>query len=103
MIETKVAVCGLFCGNCRKYQTDRCKGCAVQAGLAGCRIRTCAFERGFTTCAECEEMETCKTLDNFIGKIFSFIFRSDRMGGLRMIRDEGMEAFIQYKTAQGKM
>lgn len=48
-------------------------------------------------------METCKTLDNFIGKIFSFIFRSDRMGGLRMIRDEGMEAFIQYKTTQGKM
>ena len=75
----------------------------MQPGLARCRIRTCTFEKGFATCAECEEMETCRILDNFIGKIFSFIFRSDRMGGLRLIRNEGMEAFIQYKTAQGKM
>ncbi len=103
MAEARVAVCGLFCGNCGKLQRGRCKGCTVQAGLKGCRVRACALERGFTTCAECEEMETCKVLNNFISKVFGFIFRSDKMGGLRMIRDEGMEAFIQYKTAEGRM
>lgn len=103
MVETRVAVCGLFCGNCGNYQRGRCKGCAVQAWLKGCRVRACAFERGFATCAECEEMETCRILNNFISKIFSFIFRTDKMGSLRMIRDEGMEKFIAFKTAQGKM
>jgi hypothetical protein len=103
MVETRVAACGLFCGNCGKLQRGRCEGCVVQPGLRRCRIRACAFERGFATCAECEEMETCKILNNFISKIFGFIFRSDRMGGLRMIRDEGMEKFIAFKTAQGKM
>jgi hypothetical protein len=75
----------------------------VQAWLKGCRVRACAFERGFATCAECEEMETCRILNNFISKVFSFIFRSDKMVSLRMIRDEGMEKFIAFKTAQGKM
>jgi hypothetical protein len=46
---------------------------------------------------------TDRTLNNFIGKVFSFIFRADKMASLRMIRDEGMEKFIAFKTAQGKM
>lgn len=103
MVETRVAVCGLFCGNCGKFRRGRCEGCAVQAGFSRCRIRTCALERGFATCAECEEMETCGILNNFISKLFGFVFRTDRMASLRMIRGEGMERFIAFKTAQGKM
>jgi hypothetical protein len=103
MADTRVAVCGLFCGNCGNFKRGKCKGCAEQAWFKRCRVRPCAFERGFATCAECEEMESCKTLDNFISKIFGLIFRSDKMASLRMIRDEGMEKFIAFKTEQGKM
>ena len=103
MTDTRIAFCGLFCGNCGNFKRGRCKGCAEEAWFKMCRVRPCAIEKGFATCAECEELETCKILNNFIAKIFSFIFRSDKMASLRMIRDEGMEEFIAFKAAQGKM
>lgn len=103
MSEVRVAMCGLFCGNCGKFKRNKCQGCVLQPGYSRCSIRACVLEKGYVTCAECDELEGCKKLNNFISKVFKLIFRSDRNASLCMIQREGMEAFIQYKVDQGKM
>ncbi len=103
MSDARVAMCGLFCGNCGKFQKGCCQGCLVEAGFSRCGIRACVLEKGYLTCAECDELEGCKTLNNFISRLFKLIFRNDRNANLRLIRDEGMEAFIEHKLTQGKM
>jgi hypothetical protein len=43
----------------------QCDGCKATSGRQidycnQCKIRACAIERGYETCAECDEMETCE-------------------------------------------
>lgn len=89
-----VAYCGLYCAACGASREGRCEGCRAGGGFAGCRVRLCSLERGFTTCAECQEMESCEKLNNFVSRLFATIFRSRRMENLREIRDGGLEAFV---------
>ncbi len=49
----------IICGGCR--------GPEEISFSAGCKIRPCAATRGFTTCAECDEMDECETLGVFLG------------------------------------
>ena len=39
-----------------------CPGCFQGGGDPNCKARSCAKQRGFRTCAECDEAETCETL-----------------------------------------
>ena len=49
----------IICGGCR--------GPEEISFCARCKIRPCAAARGFTTCAECDEMNDCVTLGVFLG------------------------------------
>lgn len=40
----------------------RCSGCREGGGPPWCKIRTCAQKRGYETCAECTEFESCEKL-----------------------------------------
>ena len=46
-----------------------CDGCPQEGRLSGycsmCRIRACAGERGFETCAPCADYESCEHLAEF--------------------------------------
>ena len=80
---TLVGACGLYCGECEVYvafsegdlekQEEIAESISRQFGpeeisfCAGCKIRPCAAGRGFTTCAECDEMDDCETLGVFLG------------------------------------
>ncbi|MGD2206418.1 MAG: DUF3795 domain-containing protein [Anaerolineae bacterium] len=99
---TEIAACGLFCENCGSYRRGRCAGCADGGGFKGCKIRICVTDRGYTTCAECDEMESCQHLHSFVSKVMGFIFRSDRPGNLRYLQQHGPEAFVEFKRQQGK-
>ncbi len=47
----------------------RCEGCMAGGRVIGhcseCKIRLCALDRGFDTCADCSDYESCQELQNF--------------------------------------
>lgn len=114
--DTKmIAACGLYCGACRKYRMGKCPGCntpnadnpdlgqPLNKWLQRCKIRKCCKEKGFHTCAECEkDVKECHIHNNLIGKIFAFIFRSDRAACIRYIRENGEQSFAEEMTRRGE-
>lgn len=86
-----VAACGLYCGACRKYQKGQCPGCRDNEKAGWCKIRQCCREHGYQSCADCSGMplEQCKKFNNFIGKVFVVLFRSDRSACIRRIKEVG--------------
>jgi hypothetical protein len=88
-LNTKVGPEQIMCGGCHGPQE--------LAFCAGCRIRPCATRRGFATCAECDEMDSCETLAVFL--------RSDMGGearrGLEEIRKLGLEDWLERKERVG--
>lgn len=39
-----------------------CTGCLQGGGDPNCKVRSCVKQKGYRTCAECSETETCETL-----------------------------------------
>jgi len=99
--EFILAYCGLVCSQCGMYRKEKCRGCHSDKPMyAKCKIKACAKERNYTSCAECvdfENLKDCKKLNNFISKIFGLIFRSDRIGNLYRIRKIGLDKFKEEK------
>lgn len=92
-----IAYCGLVCSDCGAYTKGRCGGCHCEKPMnAGCKVKPCAKDRGYETCAQCcdfDDLKDCKKLNNFISKIFAMVFRSDRLGNLNKIKEVGLEKF----------
>lgn len=94
-----IAACGLYCGACRKYLLDKCPGCHDNEKATWCKIRSCVKRKGYHSCAECcKDVSGCKIYSNLIGKIFAFLFRSDRPACIRYIREHGEQAFAEEMT-----
>ena len=70
-----------------------------------CKIRSCCIENGYKSCADCKKMplEECKKFNNFIGKVFGFIFKSDRNANIRRIKEIGYDAFAEELQKSGFM
>ena len=101
-----VAYCGLVCSNCGMYLKEKCEGCHSDRPMNhNCKMKACAMEREYITCANCTEFENlkdCKKLNNLVSKFFGFIFHTDRIGNLNRIREIGIEAFKEEKRLQGR-
>lgn len=96
-----VSFCGLYCGSCGKYLKEKCSGCVGNEKATWCKIRKCCIEKGIKSCAQCNEfsdVKDCKMFDNFVAKMFEFVFRSDRKAGIKMIQEIGYEEFVKYMT-----
>lgn len=94
-----VSFCGLYCASCSKYKKGKCPGCAKNEKASWCKIRQCCMEKGIDSCAECiqfEDVKDCKEFDNFVSKMFEFVFKSDRKAGIRMIKENGYDTFARY-------
>ena len=91
-----IAACGLYCGACRKYLSEKCPGCHVNEKATWCKTRSCAIGNGYHSCAECsKDVTECRIYANFIGKICAFLFKSDRPACIRYIREYGEQAFAE--------
>lgn len=107
--DEHIAACGLFCTNCGRFKKGKCEGCQVSPAFANCPARSCCMEKGIITCAECpdfttiEEYRSCKKLNSFVAKVFSFIFRTDRPTAIHFLRDSGKDAYLAEKRSSGKM
>lgn len=101
-----VAYCGLYCGQCTKFLKDKCPGCKENEKASWCKSRSCCLENDYASCADCssvKELDECKKLNNFISKVFGFIFRSDRLACLNMIREKGYNDFVKYMDGNKQM
>jgi hypothetical protein len=61
------------------------------------------MDNGHTSCAGCGEFEdprSCKMFNNFISKIFGFIFRSDRAACIDQIKEIGIQGHAQKMAAE---
>lgn len=88
-----VGYCGLYCGACRSYLRDRCRGCHENERATWCKVRTCCRERGYSSCADCNTVtdpELCNKFNNVMSKVVGFILRSDRRACILQIRERGL-------------
>ena len=100
-----VSYCGLYCGSCGKYLKDKCPGCAENQKATWCKIRKCCIEKDIKSCAQCDEfsdVKDCKMFDNFVARMFEFVFKSDRKAGIKMIKELGYEDFAKF-MAENKL
>lgn len=94
-----IAACGLYCGACRKFLAEKCPGCKQNGKATWCKTRSCCIVNKFNTCAECsKDVKICKLYSNWIGKVFAFLFRSDRPACIRYIKERGEQAFAEEMT-----
>lgn len=71
-----------------------CPACTDGGGNPECQIRNCCKPKGYTTCAECADMETCKNLLQY----------NWAKNGLRKIKTMGIDkwtAEMKRKVAAG--
>jgi len=98
-----VACCGLYCGACRSYLVGRCPGCRANDRARWCKVRTCCIGHGCSTCAACAEFAdpmVCGKFNNFISKVFAFVFRSDRAACIEQIRRVGLQGHAEDMAAK---
>jgi len=103
--QALVAYCGLYCGACRRYLSDKCPGCRENQKATWCKLRTCGIENGYASCAECtafSDPKECRKFNNFMSTLFGFIFRSDRAACIRQIRELGIQAHADRMSALGQ-
>ena len=95
-----LAHCGLLCSRCGMFARGKCKGCHSEKPMnkhcGDCGVKRCCVEHGYATCAECgdfPDLKQCRKLNNFISKVFGFIFRTNRIANLYRIREISLESF----------
>ncbi|UCH05133.1 MAG: DUF3795 domain-containing protein [Candidatus Thorarchaeota archaeon] len=72
------------------YQS--CKGCKEGGGKNDCQVRSCASDRGYSTCVECIRMEFCDVLSG----------NPESLPRLREIRDKGYDGWLKTKEEMVK-
>ncbi|MBK8806234.1 MAG: DUF3795 domain-containing protein [Bacteroidales bacterium] len=92
-----ISACGLYCGSCPKFKKQKCPGCAQNTKATWCKTRSCVMKNNFKSCADCSisNLRECKINNNFVAKAFGFVFNTDRIGGLELIRKIGYDAFAK--------
>ena len=104
--DSLVAYCGLYCGACRKFLSERCPGCQQNQRATWCKVRACCGEKQIPSCAECDEFSDvtdCTKLNGFIAKVFAVVFRSNRRACIKAIQAKGYETFAQEMAAARTM
>ena len=100
----QIAACGLYCGACKKFLNGKCPGCKENEKASWYKIRKCCQEKDLHTCAECDkDVKECMIHNNFVGKIFAFLFNSDRAACIRYIRENGENAFAEKMAKDQQM
>ena len=61
-----------YCGTCREF-LKTCKGCKLgyldgsrDLCRARCGMKVCCLTKGHITCADCERLDSCETLQGFL-------------------------------------
>ena len=108
-----VGACGLECGLCPRYHTEgtsRCPGCCGEdfgQKHPSCGFITCCVrQRGLEVCAQCADWETCERVKRNLKAaetVDSFISYRRLATNLALIRENGLEAFVNLETEKLKL
>lgn len=100
----QVAYCGLYCGACKRYLKEKCKGCHENIKANWCKVRSCCMNNQYVSCAECGEFtdpKECKKFNNFLSRVFGLIFRSNRAACINQIKEVGIQGHADRMTELG--
>jgi hypothetical protein len=110
--KEEIGCCSAYCRTCKEHLKSFCKGCKLgysdgsrDINRAKCKIKLCCFhDRGFETCADCEEFNICDIIQPWFEKGYKYRRCKIFLG---FIRDQGYEEFIKkadgWKDAYGKL
>ncbi len=100
-----IAYCGLYCGACKKYLKGKCPGCKENTKATWCKIKQCCEDNSYKNCADCKTSgyEKCNYFNNFVAKIFAFIFNSNRGKCIDYISNNSNADFAEYMAKEKKM
>ncbi len=101
-----IAMCGLYCGACPRFLKEKCNGCKENKKASWCKLRTCCLDKNIASCADCDDFTdvmVCKKYNNFMAKIFGFIFNSNRSACIAKIKDVGYDEFALQMTSDKQM
>jgi hypothetical protein len=108
-----IGCCGAYCGTCRAFLDESCKGCkrGYDNGTrdirhARCAMkRCCLIEKKVNTCADCPDYMGCGVIQGFFEKN-GYKYKKYRQS-LEFIRKSGYSAFIEavgsWKCAYGSL
>ncbi len=100
MPKEQIGCCGAYCKTCKAFTTHVCRGCKAgyvtgerDLSKAQCEIKICCIRKGLATCADCEQYETCATLQSYYGHD-SYKYGKYRQAA-EYIRAHGYDAFLR--------
>ena len=102
--ENLISYCGLYCGACPTYKSEKCEGCKGDSpkcaiGYKNCPVKLCCVENGFFTCADCTKhtsTKECKKFNPIHVRFGEWISGTCRGKGIEMIREKGRTEFLTY-------
>ena len=100
-----VAHCGLYCGACKSYLNGKCTGCHENSKAAWCKVRSCCISAQIMTCADYAEFtdpKACTKFNNFMAKLFGFVFNSDRAACIAQIKQVGRDGHAKIMAEQAR-
>ncbi len=85
---------------------DKCPGCHKNEKASWCKVRLCAIENNYSSCADCKMfgniMERGK-FNNFFSKMFKVLFKSDRNAFIQTTKAKGCDEFAINMAANKAM
>ncbi len=107
----EIGCCGAYCGTCKEFISNLCKGCKIgysngerDINRAKCKIKVCCIKKGFASCADCNDLETCEIINDFYNKK-SYKYKKYHQA-IQFIVENGYEEFLKisdtWKNAHGK-
>lgn len=111
MSKVEIGSCGAYCKTCRVYLEGICIGCKIgyvdgtrDISKAKCKMKVCCIKKGYSSCADCTEYQSCMTLNEFYNKN-GFKYRKYKQAN-EFIRQNGYDKFFEiadkWKNAYGK-
>ena len=85
-----------FLENSGRWQTDIC---FIGHTHDWCKIRKCCIENNRFSCADCADFSdptACGKFNNWISKVFGFIFNSDRAACIRQLKERGADQYARF-------
>jgi hypothetical protein len=71
----EIGCCGAYCRTCPVLKEKFCRGCKLgykdgkrDLAKAKCKMKVCCMTRGYNTCADCKQYDSCDILQDFHGK-----------------------------------
>ena len=99
MAVMEIGCCGAYCGTCRAFTSGACRGCklgydtgARDIAKAKCAMKICCLTKGYQTCADCAQYDSCPALNGFYQKNGTK-YQKYRQATV-CIRTQGYDAFL---------